>query len=123
MVAGEGTILIDPPEGHLGTYLDSLEKLALLQPSRLLPAHGPAIQPAVPYLKHYIQHRHKRTEQIKKAISEGIHDPYELAKHIYAAVPKFFWKIGERQILAHLEWLTSNGKVRKTQEGYFLMQT
>ena len=44
MVAGVGTILLDPPEGNLHDYLESLSRLEALNPSRLLPAHGPALR-------------------------------------------------------------------------------
>ena len=43
MVAGLGTIVIDPPEGDMSAYLRSLERLRDLAPATILPAHGPAI--------------------------------------------------------------------------------
>jgi glyoxylase-like metal-dependent hydrolase (beta-lactamase superfamily II) len=55
MVAGLGTILIDPSEGDMAVYLASLELLLARPPMTLLPAHGPAIpdgQQAAEYLAH-----------------------------------------------------------------------
>ncbi|MBA3542459.1 MAG: MBL fold metallo-hydrolase, partial [Deltaproteobacteria bacterium] len=43
MVAGLGTILIDPSEGDMAHYLASLELLLGRPPGTLLPAHGPPI--------------------------------------------------------------------------------
>src|SRR5437868_2582416 len=43
MVAGIGTILIDPSEGDMAVYLASLERLLARPQMTLLPAHGPAI--------------------------------------------------------------------------------
>src|SRR6185369_11254584 len=57
LVAGLGTIVVDPPEGDMDDYLASLARLADLHPRTLFPAHGPAIQNAVGKLREYIEHR------------------------------------------------------------------
>ena len=64
MVAGEGTILINPSEGSIREYIHSLEKLKTLTPSRLLPAHGSALNNAETVLQDYISHRCQRILQI-----------------------------------------------------------
>ena len=43
MVSTVATIMIDPPEGHLATYMDSLERLSRVPMTTLYPAHGPAV--------------------------------------------------------------------------------
>ncbi|TPW12403.1 MAG: Zn-dependent hydrolase-like glyoxylase, partial [bacterium] len=40
MVAGVGWIMIDPPDGDMAVYLDSLRRLAGLGASALFPSHG-----------------------------------------------------------------------------------
>src|SRR4051794_38585974 len=57
MVAGLGTILIDPNEGDMGHYLSSLARMLDRAPRLLLPAHGPAITDAAGKLREYIAHR------------------------------------------------------------------
>lgn len=110
MVAGEGTIVLDPPEGELGAYLASLARLVALAPARLLPAHGDAIEPAVPLLEHYIQHRHARTEQIHAALqAHGPARPIELVPAVYPDLPVFFRPVAARQVLCHLQWLVGTG--------------
>ena len=43
-VVGFGSVLIDPPEGDMQKYLDSLNRMrALPKVSVLLPGHGPAV--------------------------------------------------------------------------------
>ena len=64
MLAGEGTIVLDPPEGDLSDYLHSLSRLMDLDASLLYPAHGPALKDPHGILSHYIQHRLARTEQV-----------------------------------------------------------
>jgi len=122
MVAGVGTILIDPPEGDLSQYLESLTMLRDLNPRLLMPAHGPVIENAVEYLNEYIEHRHMRTEQIVdhlRAIPGASAD--DLAQAIYAElVPVQFLPVAERQIVAHLIWLEKEGRVTTSGTGYQL---
>ena len=40
----EPSIVIDPPEGHLRTYLQSLDRLLTEPIGTLYPAHGPAMR-------------------------------------------------------------------------------
>ena len=112
MVAGIGTILLDPPEGDLGLYLHSLNLLRDLQPKRLLPAHGPVIDNAVGCLNEYINHRHTRTEQIAKSLAEiGTASPLTIANRIYGTqVPDAFMPVAARQVLTHLNWLVAQNR-------------
>lgn len=116
MVAGLGTILLDPPEGDLSLYLNSLHQLRELNPRRLLPAHGPVIENALGCIDEYIHHRTMRTEQIETRLAEvGDATPSELADSIYGSlVPPAFLPIAERQVLAHLLWLVNEGRVQQT---------
>jgi glyoxylase-like metal-dependent hydrolase (beta-lactamase superfamily II) len=112
MVAGTGTILIDPSEGDLGQYLDSLNRLKELNPRRLLPAHGPVLESAIERLDEYISHRHMRTEQIASALAVKPSTPIELAQTIYASlIPASYMPMAARQVLAHLNWLEAQGRV------------
>ena len=121
MVAGIGTILIDPPEGDLGLYLHSLEQLKALKPRRLLPAHGPAIDNAIGCLDEYIRHRHMRTEQIVDALTNGPLSAHELATHIYTGlVPEPFLPVAARQVLAHLNWLVAQDRATQDDTAFSL---
>ena len=121
MVAGEGTILIDPPEGHLRTYLASLEALIALAPARLLPAHGPILEPALPVLQEYLTHRAMRTEQVLGGLAAmGPSHALELAPRIYTELPAVFHPIAARQILAHLRWLEEEDLVEAEGERFRL---
>ncbi len=44
MVASVGTILIEPGDGHMATYLEQLKRLSALGASLALPAHGDPIR-------------------------------------------------------------------------------
>ena len=111
MVAGVGTILIEPGEGDLATYLASLERMTSYGPFRLWPAHGPAMDAGVDKLWEYIAHRNKRTEQVRAALSKGPGTPIELVAQVYGdTIPKFVYPLAARQLQCHLEWLAATGE-------------
>lgn len=115
MVAGVGTILIDPVEGDLGDYLASLERLRGLAPSVLLPAHGPALTQADAVLGFVIAHRHQRTVQIRDALDRhGAATPAEIAGHVYPELDAALRPLAEVQVLTHLLWLQREGLARAT---------
>jgi len=111
LVAGLGTIVIDPPEGDMSEYLDSLERSAELEPKTLFPAHGPAILEAVEKLHSYREHRLWREEKVLEAWRAGKKTPREMVEDVYDDTPKAAHRIAERQIAAHLERLEALGKL------------
>lgn len=111
MVAGIGTIVIDPPEGDMDDYLDSLRRLIDLEPRTLFPAHGPAIKNAVDKLREYVDHRLWREEKVLTAWHQGRRTAKEMLPEVYDDAPKEAWPLAERQIEAHLERLRRAGRV------------
>ena len=111
LVAGLGTIVIDPPEGDMEAYLGSLAKLAALRPRTLFPAHGPAVRNALAKLREYIDHRLWREEKVVAAWSQGLRTPEEMLPSVYDDVPKEAYPLAQRQILAHLERLRRLGQL------------
>jgi endoribonuclease LACTB2 len=72
MVAGIGSILIDPPEGHMGTYLRSLERLIALEPRAIIPSHGPLLVDGAGRLREQLAHRQRRQQAVLAALpTEG----------------------------------------------------
>ena len=111
MVAGVGTILIEPGDGNLGQYLHSLERMKQRKPTALLPAHGPVLEQAEAVLAFYIAHRHQRTEQVRTALRDrGSSTPLELAEVVYAGVIEpASYPIASVQITSHLLWMREHG--------------
>jgi len=123
MVAGVGTIAIDPDEGDLQDYLDSLQRLIDLQPSTLLPAHGPALPHAHAVLSFYIAHRHSRTEQVRTALDHaGRATALALAPTVYPELATALYPLAARQITTHLNWLQANGRVRAHADGRWTLE-
>ena len=123
MVAGEGTILLEPEEGDLGDYLNSLSHLIQFSPHRLLPAHGPVLTPGVSALRQYIQHRLMRTEQIIQSMAtlDSSTAAMELVPVIYPQLQMEAHPIAALQITCHLQWLQQQAIVTEGNEGQFTL--
>lgn len=87
MVAGLGTILIEPGDGDLGEYLRQLGRLRDLETSALLPSHGPAMGGARYTLQRYIDHRLMREGKVLAALDDGPLTVSAIVKRAYADAP------------------------------------
>lgn len=108
MVAGIGTILIDPSEGDMALYLASLEKLLARPAATLLPAHGPPITDGPAKLREYLAHRRMREEKVAGSLSEAPRTLGELVAIAYADTPRMLWPLAERSLRAHLDKLVND---------------
>jgi ribonuclease/clavin/mitogillin len=108
MVAGLGTILIDPDEGDMVAYLASLQRLLDRGARVLLPAHGPVITDGPAKLREYIAHRTMREDRVRAALTaagSGGGSLAELLPVAYADTPRMLWPLAERSLRAHLDKL------------------
>lgn len=71
-ILGRGTTIIADPDGALGPYLGSLERLRALgaaaAPVTVLPGHGPVLPDLAAICDAYLAHRAERLEQIRAAL-------------------------------------------------------
>ena len=111
-IVGFGSVLIDPADGKMRDYLNSLERMRSLPDlSVLFGGHGPAV--ATPYQKidQYISHRLEREQNILNAFLSGTTDPREIVARVYTDVSPKAYAMAERSVLAHLQKLREDGKV------------
>ena len=102
-IVGFGSVLIDPPEGNMRDYLDSLERMrALPNLSVLFGGHGPPIANPYEKIDEYIAHRLQREELILAAVREGASTPKEIVARAYIDVSPKAHGLAERAVLAHL---------------------
>ena len=111
LVAGIGTIVIDPPEGDMTRYLASLDRAAALSPTTLFPAHGPTILEAGAKLAEYSRHRAWREERIAAAWGEGVRDTEALLDRVYDDIEPIARPLAARQLAAHLDRLRELGRI------------
>ncbi len=119
MVASVGTILIEPQDGHMQTYLEQLRRLSELGAKTALPAHGSAIDEPSAWFDHYVSHRKMReakvlfsVQQLKRA---GLDELVALA---YDDTPREIWGLAKLSLEAHLIKLLDDGLVQREGHSY-----
>lgn len=116
MVAGLGTILIDPSEGDMALYMESLRVLRARPQAMLLPAHGPAIPDGHAKLTEYLAHRQMREDRVVAALGSA-NTVDDLVAQAYSDTPRVLWPLAQRSLLAHLSKLAREGKAVETDDG------
>lgn len=112
LVAGQGTIVIDPPEGDLVDYLGTLARLITEGVGPLIPAHGPEIPDGEAKLLEYIAHRAAREDQVLAELGKHAHaHAIDLIPSMYPEIPGYWHPLAARQVLAHLLKLEAEGRV------------
>ena len=106
------TTVINPPDGHMGDYLDSLDVLTAAcaehQIQYILPAHGYVLDHAGRVIAHLKAHRLGREEKIAgvmQAHPTGTLDDWVVKA--YDDVPHHLWPVAKRSLLAHVEHIRS----------------
>ncbi|HEX8747142.1 MAG TPA: MBL fold metallo-hydrolase [Pyrinomonadaceae bacterium] len=123
-IVGLGSVLINPPEGNMRDYLESLERLsALPHLTVLFGAHGPAVGNPRAKIEEYIRHRLEREENILQAVREGAGTPKEIVGRVYTDVHPKAHSMAERAVLAHLEKLETDHLVTRTADGRWISRT
>ncbi|WAP52878.1 MBL fold metallo-hydrolase [Arthrobacter sp. ATA002] len=106
-ILGRGTTVLDFPDGTLGDYLASLERLAALGHATVLPGHGPVLPDLSSVVLTYRDHREERLEQIRAALAEAGPDAAvsRVADLVYADVPENVRPAAELSVAAQLQYL------------------
>ncbi len=122
------TSVVAPPEGHMGDYMTSLEKLLKRDEGTFFPGHGGRITTPSRVVKAYLVHRTWREAAVLKCVREGNNTVSDMLPSIYpdALTGGASLKSAcEASILAHLEYLlerefiTSSETGRPKLSGYF----
>ena len=117
-VLGRGTTVVAHPDGRLGAYLGSLDRLHALAEAHeiatIWPGHGPVIESALPVLDYYISHRQRapRAGPRGPPLRAGRSTPATLSaltrrivEIVYADVDPVLWPAAELSVRAQLDYL------------------
>ena len=124
-VLGRGTTVVAHPDGQLGAYLDSLDRLRNLCDAQgigqVWPGHGPVLDDALGALDFYIAHRQDRLEQVREALRAldvplGLSVPAvdaalagdlprRVVETVYTDVDPVLWGAAELSVRAQLAYL------------------
>jgi glyoxylase-like metal-dependent hydrolase (beta-lactamase superfamily II) len=110
-VMGWSTSIVAPPDGDMGDYMASLDRLAARPESRLLPGHGPPVENAHARIAELRRHRLAREAAILDRIRAGDTTIPAMVSAIYRDIDPGLHLAAARSVLAHLEVLVQRGDV------------
>jgi glyoxylase-like metal-dependent hydrolase (beta-lactamase superfamily II) len=107
------TVVIDPPDGSMGDYLRSLERLKSLQLEAILPGHGDVMDAPYDAIDWLIDHRLAREAKVVTALRDHPNaTSRELVPAVYDDVDPSLFELAEHSLLAHLMRLEEELRAR-----------
>jgi glyoxylase-like metal-dependent hydrolase (beta-lactamase superfamily II) len=112
-VMGWSSTVIAPPDGAMGPYLASLEKLIAAPFSRYLPGHGDRIADGPAAARALLAHREARNAQVLDGLDHGATTPRQLVARIYPTLSPRLRPAALATLQAHLDYLVDSGAVTR----------
>ncbi len=112
-VLGRGSTVVAYPDGNLGEYLHSLDRIRRLVDTgvvTVLPGHGPVVDDAAGAVDAYIAHRQLRLDQIRQAQARGAISVDDILDAVYADVPAAIRFAAAASVMAQLEYLSGEAR-------------
>jgi len=106
------TVVINPPDGNMRHYLESLQRCRNLNCDALLPGHGELIEDPARIIDWIVEHRLEREARVLAAVdaNPGL-TMRELVPEVYNDVDAKLHGWAERSLLAHILKLEADGIV------------
>ena len=104
------TVVIDPPDGNMKQYIESLRRCKTLNCAALAPGHGGVISDPQRAIDWIVDHRLQREAKVLAAMraNPGL-SARELVQHVYKDVDPGLYGWAERSLLAHMEKIEEEG--------------
>ncbi|CUH40264.1 hydroxyacylglutathione hydrolase [Jannaschia seosinensis] len=100
-VMGWASTMISPPDGELGQFMASLDRLEALDATVFHPGHGGPINMPAARCRELRAHRQARERQVLAALDTPARIP-DLVAQLYAGTPPALHPAAARNVLAHL---------------------
>jgi glyoxylase-like metal-dependent hydrolase (beta-lactamase superfamily II) len=118
------TVVINPPDGDMRVYLQSLERLLGEDIAVIAPGHGYLIGAPHREVRRLIAHRLNRERKVLAALERLEHPSLdEMLPLVYDDVPERVHRVAARSLTAHLDKLVADGAVRAEEGRYTLVQS
>ena len=112
-VMGWSSSIVSPPGGNMADYFVSLKRLLARPETTYLPGHGPMLTDPHPYVEALLHHRVTRENAIAAALQKGPNTSHGLVEALYSKIDPILKMAAERNVLAHLIKLQSEGRVTR----------
>ena len=115
-VMGWSTTVVFPPDGDMGAYMASLDKLRQRGDRVYYPAHGPAVTNPQQYVRHLAGHRLQREKQILRLVGEKPREVTDIVANAYPGLDPRLVTAAGGSVLAHLLDLQKRGLVVENEQ-------
>ena len=118
-IMGWSTTVVAPPDGDMGDYMRSLEKIRAMNFDALYPTHGDPVKGrdfVAHFITEYAEHRRERERAILHHLSEGENLIPEMVKEMYKDVDKRLHPAAAMSVLGHMIELVKTGRVTTPDE-------
>lgn len=105
------TTMVAPPDGSMGDYMSSLDRLLKRRETTYLPGHGGPVADASHFVRGIRSHRRMRERAIVNRLEQGDRTIAEMVAVIYRTTDVKLHGAAAYSLLAHLEDLVERGKV------------
>jgi glyoxylase-like metal-dependent hydrolase (beta-lactamase superfamily II) len=111
-IMGWNSTLVSVPDGSMGDYLASLEKVLALPYTHYVPAHGGPIADGPLYARSLLAHRKLRNRQIVEGVNAGATRVDHLLGRIYPQLKGTLHMAAGMTLKAHIEYLDAQNAIR-----------
>ena len=115
-VMGWSTTVVSPPDGDMGDYFASLDRVIEGGFDALYPTHGPPITTPARFLRAYKGHRLLRERQVLDQLAQGPKSIKAMVAALYAGVDVRLHPAAARSLWAHLIHLVRTGRAAAESE-------
>jgi glyoxylase-like metal-dependent hydrolase (beta-lactamase superfamily II) len=116
-VMGWNTSVIAPPEGHMGSYMKSLELLLERGESIFFPGHGGPVREPQRYVRALIFHRKWRESEIIECLRGGFGSVAGMVPRMYSGIEPSLLGAAALAVFAQLQFMAEKGTVVTRKPG------
>lgn len=117
-VMGWSTTVVAPPDGDMGAFMASLEKLLTREDRLYYPAHGEPVENPQRYVRHLLGHRQLRERQIAGQLDQGVAEVPVMVRALYAGINPQLERAAQASVLAHLLDMEKRGLVLREGDAW-----
>jgi len=108
-IMGWSSTLVSVPDGSMGDYLASLDRVLATSFRRYLPAHGGPIEDGPAYARALKAHREARNAQVLEAVGAGARSVGAITRRIYPGLALTLIPAARMTVAAHVDYLEARG--------------
>ncbi|WP_277553482.1 MBL fold metallo-hydrolase [Halobaculum limi] len=112
VAVAEGSVVVAAPEGDMRAYLTALRRLHARDLAALFPGHGPRIDDPQATCARLVDHRLARERTVYDAVDDGARNIDEVLERAYEKDLTGVRDLARATVVAHVEKLAYEGRVR-----------